>query len=261
MGHHVSSSAHLTAQRPSSSREGRGNNGSSMGNVAAMPAYFAAPHMAGRNGASSMGAMAPPPRPVTFSRPHSHEEMNNMADPSTSLYSSLLSETSYAPNVAPMARMTHNSNEPIPVRLPSDQIRQVVEALSPRSAERAAANGVSMAQVAPPLFGEGKGKQRDGTYGLVEKIPAGATSQRPSRAPSDVSMHADCGQFPTCTVDNPNGGGGVIHKPQSGESRDRDEQAGRGSRTVSRRPASPKGKKRDHSNGSAGGPRKFSKTS
>ena len=204
----------------------------------------------------SSDLMPPPPIPSSFyDTMNAGTDMYSLTTAPQASHGLSLSGLHYEPDQILAPALAHCSSEyvkEIRLRLPSDQIQQVIEALSPRSAVKAAENGVSMAQIAPPTFVESS-KLRQSSYGLSE-LPAESLSRehgarRNVSYASDVSMHVNCDQFPRCIVDSPDGRG-VFHSPLCSRSKEIPSSAASLDKSTGDttyrpgRPSAPKGTKR-----------------
>lgn len=166
---------------------------------------------------SDTSGMPPPSQPQPFNHTFDPLGMYNLSSRSTSVNTAPFGYQ-YAANAAFIPRLSQQmpAYNQVKIRLPSDQVRQIVDALSPHQASSmAAVSGVNMAQVSPPTSRENDGL-RSSKYGFFRGMPPAAmhatTGQRPNSFGSDISMHPACTQFPSCTVDDPCGTD-VIHNP------------------------------------------------
>lgn len=233
---------------------------------------------------SDAPSMPPPPQPNSLFNPmldtlHKY----NLSSRSTSSSKNAMSGHQYADNAAFVPRFSQQmpAYKQVQVRLPSDQVRQIVDALGSRQAPTVVAvSGVNMAENSPPTSRENDGMQSS-NYGFFGGIPTAlmhsATGQRPRSFGSDISMHPACTQFPSCTVDN-SSGTDVIHSPMLTEGHfdtasayedasngktalDREDDCP--ARLVVNKKSNDRGRKRDHgllNENRGNSPRKVSKT-
>lgn len=156
----------------------------------------------------------PPPTPVNGS--YSFRAANT-SDPyagfydlnssrSTSTYSSLSSNFDALPLAYSDASAIGHKKQ-VELRLRSDQLRQIINALSPPKVEQSASSAATAAMPPPPLpltKTPAAAKQRTSSYtttateqGPLTAIRDAAGRHGESRC-SDISMHASCTSFPDC---------------------------------------------------------------
>lgn len=171
--------------------------------------------------------MLPPAIPVhhgefQFNAYQAHQDMNSLSSRSTSGFIDPSLQDYGQPTkagLAPQAVLAQPQpkNKHYELRLPSDQLRQLIAAFGSRhEASSLPPNGAPTAQMVPPIqpstSSAGQHLQSDPLENTnVEHSTTPRHASLHQRNFSDVSMHVGCNDFPDCTLDDPHGLG-LIHQ-------------------------------------------------
>ena len=165
-----------------------------------------------------------PTQPPTFPlNPYAHDFVSNYdgSSRSTSAYSvlpdsaaPLLPKTMPAP-AYPATRADISKKNQVNIRLPSDQIQMIINAISSPSPNQQAVHTETIMPPPPlPLHAASKGlpssHQRSASVAPNDRPAFGTdivsfTDRRESSRYSDISMHPGCNSFPDCTTEDAEG--------------------------------------------------------